>query len=346
MPRAFLPSRPWIRAILPLVACAAPGAIGVGPALAQSESVVFTGPASLRADSPAAEAIAPQQFTIEAWFRADGPGSGFTNDGAGAVIVNKPREGTIGPNLASWGLHWLPATNRVLFYITNVFGVSGAGLYSSAVIPPGTLTHCAGTFDGTTLRLYINGQLDNTAVAPSPTVYYATDMPIVIGAGNFGLGYARNFQGLIDEVRIWDHVRTAAEIAAAFDCPASVGTGPRPGLLARWMFDGGSLTDSAGGLLPLSVGGSPVSFAAEPAPAHACSNEVAAPGNCIPTVELVASDRAVNDHYGWTVAISGDTAAVGAPAHVDAATSSGGAVYVFARSGASWPQQAKIVVPG
>ena len=57
--------------------------------------------------------------------------------------------------------------------------------------------------------------------------------------------------------------------------------------------------------------------------------------------QLVHSDPAAGDFYGWAVAISGDTVAVGSRFDDDIASGSGSA-YLFVRSGASWTQQDKI----
>ena len=54
---------------------------------------------------------------------------------------------------------------------------------------------------------------------------------------------------------------------------------------------------------------------------------------------LKASSTAAHDHFGWAVAISGDTLAVGAPTESGQAAFSG-AVYVFVRNGTTWTQQA------
>jgi hypothetical protein len=59
---------------------------------------------------------------------------------------------------------------------------------------------------------------------------------------------------------------------------------------------------------------------------------------------LVASDAAADDGFGRSVAISGDTILAGAPLKPSAAGHfANGAVYAFVRSGALWPQQAKLV---
>ena len=54
-------------------------------------------------------------------------------------------------------------------------------------------------------------------------------------------------------------------------------------------------------------------------------------------MKLVASDPAANNAFGWSVAVDGDTAIVGAPF-----VAGGGAAYVFVRSAGVWTQQEKL----
>ena len=54
--------------------------------------------------------------------------------------------------------------------------------------------------------------------------------------------------------------------------------------------------------------------------------------------KLTAADAAANDNFGYSVAISGSTAVVGAPVK----NSETGAAYVFVRSGTAWSQQAEL----
>jgi hypothetical protein len=53
---------------------------------------------------------------------------------------------------------------------------------------------------------------------------------------------------------------------------------------------------------------------------------------------LTATDGAANDLFGYSVALSGSTAILGA----DGKNTSTGAAYVFARSGGTWTQQIKL----
>ncbi len=68
----------------------------------------------------------------------------------------------------------------------------------------------------------------------------------------------------------------------------------------------------------------------------------AAPDLFVDQQQLVASDGAAFDQFGSVVAISGDTAVVGAPYDAVSGKSHQGSVYVFTRSGNSWNQQAQL----
>jgi len=53
--------------------------------------------------------------------------------------------------------------------------------------------------------------------------------------------------------------------------------------------------------------------------------------------KLIAVDGATNDFFGYSVALSGDTAVIGAARDDDKGIDSGSA-YVFTRSGSTWSQ--------
>jgi hypothetical protein len=58
--------------------------------------------------------------------------------------------------------------------------------------------------------------------------------------------------------------------------------------------------------------------------------------------KLLASDGETHDWFGYSVALSGDTAIIGAPSDDDNGDYSGSA-YVFTRTGTTWAQQAKLL---
>ena len=58
--------------------------------------------------------------------------------------------------------------------------------------------------------------------------------------------------------------------------------------------------------------------------------------------ELTASDAAESDWFGASVALSGDTAVIGAPLNNPASVTDAGAAYVFTRTGAAWTERIKL----
>ena len=91
----------------------------------------------------------------------------------------------------------------------------------SAPIPANAWSHMTTTYDGTTLRLYVNGALVGTKATSGPIA--TTNLPLHIG-GNAGHG--EWFQGRLDDIRIYNRPLTAAEIQT--DMNTAVGRRPRP----------------------------------------------------------------------------------------------------------------------
>lgn len=60
--------------------------------------------------------------------------------------------------------------------------------------------------------------------------------------------------------------------------------------------------------------------------------------------KILADDGAANDHFGFSVSVSGDTAVIGAYTDDDNGSDSGSA-YVFIRSGSTWIKQQKLIAP-
>ena len=85
---------------------------------------------------------------------------------------------------------------------------------SVKTIPAKTWVHVASTYDGATLKIYINGVLDRSLAVSGRTC--ANAEPVTIGAKNktsAGLVEAY-FDGRIDDFRIYDRALTVAEIKA------------------------------------------------------------------------------------------------------------------------------------
>ena len=188
------------------------------------------------------DALEPQTLTLEAWITPTGPGFGNTDDAGGANFIAKPVEGIGGFAIFSYVLAWRPIDGRVNVGIAHTIPSNATFLLSSSSVPVGTAAHVAMTFDGQTLRLFINCQLDAETPAQFANVDYGAH-DVLIGAGNYGFGFLRRFQGVINDVRLWDHARDQQAIASTMSCPLQ---GNEPGLLAYYKFDAADATDDSG----------------------------------------------------------------------------------------------------
>ena len=70
-----------------------------------------------------------------------------------------------------------------------------------------TWTHLAVTYDGATLRMFVNGVQVSSEAAPGGAV--ATNGALRIGGNAF---WGEFFKGIIDEVRIYNRALTASEV--------------------------------------------------------------------------------------------------------------------------------------
>ncbi|WP_326643475.1 LamG domain-containing protein [Streptosporangium sp. NBC_01755] len=103
-------------------------------------------------------------------------------------------------------------------------------------IPLNEYTHVAGVYDGTTATVFVNGRAGQSVSLP-----YQTDQaaPVLIGAVNTAGQPGRFFNGEIDEVRLWDRVRTAEELRRELGHRL---IGNESGLVSYHRFDEGSGT--------------------------------------------------------------------------------------------------------
>lgn len=103
---------------------------------------------------------------------------------------------------------------------------------SNGNILPDVWQHVAVTLDNGTLRLYIDGALDRVFLSSQTPMN--SDRPLSIGhEGPPFNGWF--YDGLIDDVRMWDVVRTDAEIAAHMNRLK----GKKTGLVGWWRFNEG-----------------------------------------------------------------------------------------------------------
>lgn len=85
---------------------------------------------------------------------------------------------------------------------------TGTTATSSQTLSTGTWSHIVGTYDGATVKVYVNGRL--TGSASSSYVMSDTNSPVYIGIDNTTTG--RYFNGSVDEVKFYNFALTADQV--------------------------------------------------------------------------------------------------------------------------------------
>jgi hypothetical protein len=93
-------------------------------------------------------------------------------------------------------------------------------------MPTGRWVHIAGTFDGTTMRIYVDGEEHGTMNRPGPIK--GNDFHLCLG--DFEYKHASYFHGLIDEVKLYNRALSPDEVRAHYRKFADrTGVAPSPG---------------------------------------------------------------------------------------------------------------------
>jgi len=155
-------------------------------------------------------------MTVEAWIKA------AANPSDDGQIVAKS-------NGSGWQLKTSPDTGSQTFgmQVTGPSGVS-AQRYTTTIRSLGVWYHVAGVYDAAagTLSLYLNGVLDNGTLRNAvATVQTNASVNVNIGRRTGGF----YFNGIIDEVRIYNRALSATEVQTDMVTPVG-GTPPPPDL--------------------------------------------------------------------------------------------------------------------
>ena len=202
-----------------------------------SNSIKFDG-TSTGIDMGGSAVLAPDSaITVEAWIKVSAfAASSFQNS-----IVSKD-----GWSVGEGGFVLRCGGNGILSF--NIAGKSFAGtsqswkeaLSTTAAIPLNTWTHVAGTFDGTTLKCFVNG-VQVGSLPYSGTIDGNTQYHTEIGRlADTQQGQGRYFNGYIDEVHIWERALPASEILANKN--DHINPAGQNRLVGYWRFNEGSGT--------------------------------------------------------------------------------------------------------
>ncbi|MEI7981668.1 MAG: LamG-like jellyroll fold domain-containing protein [Bacteroidota bacterium] len=164
-------------------------------------------------------------LTVEAWINA---GSWAGSIWAGNIICKQGTSPDRGYGLTAG------ENGRVEFTIS--MSNSWKSVNTPQMLGLNTWYHLAGVFDGTSLKIYVNGLLQNTTVV-SGAISPSTG--VVMNFGENPTFSGRYFNGDMDEVRIWNVARTQTEIQQNM---AVTLTGSEPGLTGYWTMNEGTGT--------------------------------------------------------------------------------------------------------
>jgi hypothetical protein len=159
-------------------------------------------------------AIGSNDFTMEAWIKPNG--ASFCR-----IIFAQL-------NPTNFATLSLSTSNQVYFYVNNV-----TGEVTTASLPTGVWSHVACVWDaGTSTTLtYIDGVLAPTTPGGSSST--GTDNLMTLGAKTDG---TQPFTGELDEVRIWDDIRSECEIFGTMDSEFTIA---QSNLVAYYNFNEG-----------------------------------------------------------------------------------------------------------
>lgn len=215
-------------------------------------------------------------LTVEAWIKVPN------------VVGTK----TIVGNHVGWGgtQFNLRVINNTLnaFLGDGYYGVSSA----AGTITANTWTHVSMVYDDTTLKIYINGVEAGSTSVPSGYSLANTSPQTFIGNSVFG---GEIFQGDIDEVRIWNIVKTVEQLNGSKNCELQ---DAEPGLLAYYKFNQGvsQANNSTINTLNATVGpnGTLTNFALTGTTSNWLAGSPVTSGSIVPSVASVTTPVTYN----------------------------------------------------
>lgn len=187
-----------------------------------------------------------KQFTLSCWIRMDVDPTGSYH------IIEKTGDNSCVPNVNERQVHFLVRQNLVSFvYYNNLSSTSIRAIDGSTLLQQGVWYHIAAVYDGTIdsndgldrVTIYVNGKAETTTMRNSQGTLNDIDSgpaPLAI-ASRWASGNVRcaggEFNGQIDEVRIWNTLRTQNEIRNEMCIQL---TGSEAGLVGYWNMNEGS----------------------------------------------------------------------------------------------------------
>jgi len=155
-------------------------------------------------------------FTVAFWMNANNASGTSTIE----QTINKAASNSTASNYVfSWS-----HTNTSFQKSFAFFGSSGwETAQISSTMNTGIWYHVTGTYDGTNLKVYLNGNLEDTEAAPSPET---GNYNLFIGSGHSSNSPYAYFSGQIDDVRIYNYALSANQVKKLYNNASSIYFGP------------------------------------------------------------------------------------------------------------------------
>jgi hypothetical protein len=173
--------------------------------------------------NPSALDISTFSITLEAWINADT----WRSKSWEGSIINK--EGNSQGYMIRCGDGGKISFNLGIF---KGWTYGWKEVVTTEALSKGKWYHVAGVYNGSTMKIYVNG-VEKASASVSGGIVKATRN---VWIGSCQAYPDRRFDGKMDEVRIWTVARTAAEINASMNCELK---GDEAGLAGYWNFNQG-----------------------------------------------------------------------------------------------------------
>jgi hypothetical protein len=193
----------------------------------------------------AAPELGLSTFTIECWFKRTGTGKATTTGTGGVTnavpLVSKGRGEAEGSNV---DMNWFLgiSTNANVLAADFEEGATGTSpglnhpVFGSTPVQSEVWYHAAATYDGTNWALYLDGSVEATLAVGQPPRSDSIQHAALASALTSSGSSSGNFQGRLDEVRIWNYARSAQQIADNYNLAIT----NQAGLIARYALNEGS----------------------------------------------------------------------------------------------------------